>query len=72
LAARRNLKEPERWSAKLRRFSLFSLLSGLLVAATSARYANDANRRALDSLHNPRIEFFPYDWGINDVHSRAQ
>jgi hypothetical protein len=36
------------------------------------RYANDANRRALDSLHNPRIEFFPYDWGINGVHSRAQ
>jgi hypothetical protein len=36
------------------------------------QYANDANRRALDSLHNPRIEFFPYDWGINEVHSRAK
>ena len=31
------------------------------------RYASGQNRKALDSLHNPRIEFFDYDWRINYV-----
>ena len=46
--------------------------SGPAVLNFIRQYANDANRRALDSLHHPQIEFFPYDWGINDLHSRAQ
>ena len=32
-------------------------------------YANPKNRAALDALKNPRVGFFGYDWGVNDVHS---
>ncbi len=32
-------------------------------------YADPASRRALDALERPRVEFFKYDWGINDVHA---
>ncbi len=34
-------------------------------------YANTSNRLALDGLVNPKVESFPYDWGINDVHVTA-
>jgi Protein of unknown function, DUF547 len=31
------------------------------------RYADPGTRRALDALHDPHIDYFPYDWGINAV-----
>ncbi len=30
-------------------------------------YANEANRRALESLRKPHVDDFEYDWTINDV-----
>jgi Protein of unknown function, DUF547 len=30
-------------------------------------YADPATLRALDELHHPRIDYFPYNWGINAV-----
>lgn len=35
------------------------------------KFANDANRRAIDALKNPRVSYFDYDWGINDLHAPA-
>ena len=32
-------------------------------------YANESNRRALDALKKPRVDYFDYDWGINDVNA---
>ncbi|MCI0402942.1 MAG: DUF547 domain-containing protein, partial [Acidobacteria bacterium] len=32
-------------------------------------YANEANRRALEALPNPRVEAMPYDWGVNDLNA---
>ncbi len=34
-------------------------------------YANEANRRALATLHKPSVSHFDYDWGINDLHAPA-
>jgi len=36
------------------------------------RYAGEEYRRALDSLQQPRIKFYDYDWSINDPGSRAR
>jgi hypothetical protein len=62
------------YSADFEAYAHAKNLSGSGPAALNfiGQYANDTNRRALDSLHNPRIEFLSYDWGINDVHSRAK
>lgn len=35
------------------------------------KFANDANRRAIDALKNPRVSYFDYDWGINDLRAPA-
>ncbi len=32
-------------------------------------YANEANRRALEALSDPRVEAMPYDWGVNDLNA---
>ena len=34
-------------------------------------YANEAHRAALQSLNNPSVRDFEYDWGINDVNAPA-
>ncbi len=34
-------------------------------------YANEANRRSLEALPNPRVEAMPYDWGVNDLNAPA-
>jgi hypothetical protein len=35
------------------------------------QFASDENRRAIDALKNPRVDYFDYDWGINDLHAPA-
>ena len=45
--------------------------SGHPILAYIRIYASDANRRALDTLTNPRVDDFDYDWGINDVRAPA-
>jgi hypothetical protein len=35
-------------------------------------HLNAENRKALDLLPKPKVEFFDYDWGVNDVRSAAR
>lgn len=32
-------------------------------------YANQENRAALQALKKPSVDYFDYDWGINDIHA---
>ena len=32
-------------------------------------YANEEHRAALQSLHDPKVDDFAYDWGVNDVNA---
>lgn len=34
-------------------------------------YTNETTRRGLDSLKDPRMDYFHYDWGINDINLPA-
>ncbi len=36
------------------------------------RYASNENRKALDSLRQPRVKYYDYDWSINEPGSRAK
>ncbi len=36
------------------------------------RYANEHNRNALDGLKRPEVNYYEYDWSINDPGSRAR
>ncbi len=36
------------------------------------QYATEGNRKALDALKQPKIQYFDYDWSINDRGSRAR
>lgn len=41
--------------------------TGPVLLAFIRLYASEPKRRAIEALRNPRIEFFDYDWGVNDV-----
>lgn len=36
------------------------------------RYSNEASRRALDGLRQPRVKFYDYDWSLNEPGSHAR